>query len=307
MPGEALRPDEKRYRILVENLPVGIYRTTFEGRFVEANPALVRMLGVKNAASLLLMNAKDFYINPEDRANHLKRLTDKPRTFTEFELRSAAGRRFWVRDYCQAVKGPDGKLHFIDGILVDVTERKTAERKLQQALEELRASNEQLESLSLTDDLTGLNNRRGFFTLGQQQLKIAKRLRKEIFLLYIDLDHLKQTNDTYGHPAGDRLLVALAGILRETLREADIMARIGGDEFAVLAMRSKPGGEKALLSRFEKRVQSHNLRSPKRLRLSLSLGRVRYEPRKFGSLEDFLAHADYLMYQQKRSKDAADA
>jgi len=302
---EERRVDEKRYRVLVENLPVGVYRTTTDGRFVEANPALIRMLGVKGPAGLLRSNAKDFYINREDRSNHLKRLTSRPRYFTEFELRNRAGRRFWVRDYCQAVKGRDGRLLFIDGVLLDVTQRKTTERKLEQALHELRARNEELKSLSLRDDLTGLNNRRGFFALGQQQLKIAKRLRKESFLLYIDLDDLKKTNDTYGHKAGDRLLTSLAAILRETLRESDIIARIGGDEFAVLALRSKRGGEKAVLGRFEKRIQAHNLRNPRKLRLTLSLGIVRYETRKFKSLEDFLAHADFLMYQQKRRKATA--
>jgi diguanylate cyclase (GGDEF)-like protein/PAS domain S-box-containing protein len=299
--------DEKRYRILVENLPVGVYRTAVDGRFVEVNPALVRMLGFKNPAALLTTNAKDFYIKKTDRARHLERLAEKPRYFTEFELRSASGRRFWVRDYCKGIRKRDGKLVFFDGILVDITERKTAERKLEQAAAELRATNEKLESLSLTDDLTGLSNRRGFFTLGQQQLKIAKRLRKGIFLLYIDLDQLKRTNDTYGHPAGDRLLSALAGILKEVLRESDIIARIGGDEFAVLAMRAKKGGEKVLLDRVEERVRVHNLRSPKKLRLSLSLGIVGYERKKFNSLEEFLAHADYLMYQQKRRKAAAEA
>jgi diguanylate cyclase (GGDEF)-like protein/PAS domain S-box-containing protein len=305
--GEALRPDEKRYRILVKNLPVGVYRTTPDGKFVEANPALVRMLGFKNPGPLLRANAKDFYINRVDRARHLQRLIERPRYFTEFELRSAGGRRFWVRDYCQAVRGPDGKLVFFDGILVDITERKIAEKKLREVAEELRASNDQLESLSLTDDLTGLSNRRGFFTLGQQHLKIAKRLRKGIFLLYIDLDDLKRTNDTYGHLAGDRLLTALASILKEVLRESDIIARIGGDEFAVLAMRASKGGEKALLDRVEQRVRTHNLRNPKKLRLSLSLGIVGYDRRKFGTLEDFLAHADFLMYQQKRRKAATQA
>jgi len=299
---EALRVSEKRYRLLIENLPVGIYRTTLDGKFIEANPALARMLGVQKPAGLLSYNVEDFYVKKKDRSEHLAKLAGKPRYFTEFELRGTDGRRFWVRDYCQAVKRAEGATLFFDGVLLDITERKRAEKKLGHALRELRASNEKLESLSLTDDLTGLNNRRGFFTLGHQQMKIAKRLRKDVFLLYLDVDQLKQTNDTFGHPAGDRLLAAVATILKETLRESDIVARIGGDEFAVLAMRSKPGGEKALLGRLEEKVRSHNLGSPKRLQLSLSQGLVFFDPKKFSSLEEFLAHADNLMYQEKRSK-----
>jgi diguanylate cyclase (GGDEF)-like protein/PAS domain S-box-containing protein len=299
---EALRAGEKRYRILVEHLPVGVYRTTPDGKIIEANPALCRMLGTKNPAGLLNYNVEDFYVKKEDRSRHLVQLAEKPRSFTEFELRSTDGRKFWVRDYCQAVKSPDGTLLFCDGILVDITERKRAEKKLEHALQELQTSNEKLKSLSLTDDLTGLSNRRGFFTLGQQQMKIAKRIRKDVFLLYMDVDELKQTNDTYGHPAGDRVLTTVALILRETLRESDIIARIGGDEFAVLAIRSHRGGEKVLFGRLEEKLRAYNLKNPKRLHLSLSMGIVRFDPRKFSSLEDFLAHADYLMYQQKRSK-----
>jgi len=304
---EALRAGEERYRVLVEHLPVGVYRTTPDGRFIEANPVLARMLGVRSPAGLLRYNVKDFYVKKKDREEHLEKLAAKPRYFTEFELRSAEGRRFWVRDYCQTLKSTAGAVLFFDGILVDVTERKRAEKRLDRVLQKLRASNEKLESLSLTDDLTGLNNRRGFFTLGQQQVKIAKRLRNEIFLLYIDVDQLKQVNDTYGHPAGDSLLVAVAGILKGTLRESDIIARIGGDEFAVLAMRSKRAGEKGLLVRLEERIRAHNLAGPRKLHLSLSMGIARHEPKKAASLEEFLAQADYLMYQQKRGKLAGQA
>jgi diguanylate cyclase (GGDEF)-like protein/PAS domain S-box-containing protein len=303
---QALHAGEERYRILIEHLPVGVYRTTSDGKFIEANTALARMLGVRMPAALLKFNVKDFYVRKSDRSDHLEKLAQRPRYFTEFELRAADGRKFWARDYCQAVKSSSGKVVFLDGILLDVTQRKITEKKLEHALQDLRESNEKLESQSLSDDLTGLNNRRGFFALGQQQMKIAKRLRKDIFLLYIDVDELKKTNDTHGHRAGDQLLESVATILRETLRESDIIARIGGDEFAVLAMRSQRGGEKVLLRRLEDKIGSHNSMSPKRLRLSLSMGIVRFDPRRFSSLEEFLAHADFLMYQQKRSKNSSE-
>ncbi len=299
---EAFRAGEERYRVLVEHLPVGVYRTTPEGRFIEANLALARMLGVSRPAGLLRYNVKDFYVKQADRAEHLEKLAAKPRFFTEFELLRADGGRFWVRDHCQAVKAADGSVQFFDGILVDITERKRAERRLGRVLDELRTTNEELESLSLRDELTGLSNRRGFFTLGQQQIKIARRLRNDVFLFYVDVDQLKKVNDTSGHPAGDRLLIAVATILKETLRESDIIARIGGDEFAVLAMRSQRGGEKVVIGRLEDRVRAHNLAGPKRTRLSLSIGLVRCDPKQDISLEECLARADYQMYRQKRGK-----
>lgn len=294
-----------RYRTLVDQLPVGVYRTTPDGVIIEANPALARMLGYKNPSSLFQCNVRDFYVQHQDRSEHLRKLAKTPTSFAEFELRRSDGRRFWVRDHCRAIKGRDGSVRYLDGILVDVTETKTAERKLERALRELQSTNKKLEGLTLTDDLTGLNNRRGFFTLGLQQMKIAKRLKKQIYLVFLDIDGLKQINDSYGHPVGDQVLQAVAAILKNTLRESDIVARIGGDEFSVLAMRSKGAGERTLLSRLEGGIRSFRLKQNRRFRLSVSMGIVRVEPRKYALLDDFLAHADFLMYQQKRKKESA--
>jgi diguanylate cyclase (GGDEF)-like protein/PAS domain S-box-containing protein len=299
----ALQAGEDRYKALVEQLPVGVYRTTPDGMFIEANPVLARMLGHKNPQALFSCNVKDFYVKGEDRDRHLYKLTAKPVYFLEFELRRADGKTFWVRDYCRAIKGPDGALRYFDGILVDITERKTAERRLELANRKLRASNEKLESQSLNDHLTGLHNRRGFFTFGLQQMKIAKRLKEDNYLLFLDIDNLKEVNDAHGHAVGDLLLQGVANILRGTLRESDILGRIGGDEFAVLAMRSKGLGERALIARIEEGVQTFRLKKFGHLRLSVSMGLVRIDPQKYQQLDDFLAHADFLMYQQKRSKE----
>ena len=299
----AFRVGEDRYKALVEQLPVGIYRTTLDGMIIEANAVLVRMLGHKRPQTLFKCNVKDFYVRGEDRSRLIEKLSLKPTSFQEFELRRADARRFWVRDYCRGVKGPDGSIHHLDGILVDITEKKTAERKLELALRKLQMTNEKLESLSLTDHLTGLNNRRGFFTFGLQQMKIAKRLKEYNYLVFLDIDYLKEVNDAHGHAVGDLLLQGVAAILRSTLRESDVIGRIGGDEFAVLAMRSKGLGERALLARIEEGVQEFRLKKFGHLRLSVSMGLVRVDPQKYQQLDDFLAHADFLMYQQKRSKE----
>ncbi|OGD13885.1 MAG: hypothetical protein A2V76_04835 [Candidatus Aminicenantes bacterium RBG_16_63_14] len=298
------RVGEDRYKALVEQLPVGVYRTTPDGMIIEANAVLVRMLGHKRPQALFNCNVKDFYVRDEDHTRVIKTLSSKPTSFLEFELRRADGRRFWVRDYCRGVKGPDGSIHHLDGILVDITETKTAERKLELTLRKLQVTNEKLENLSLTDHLTGLNNRRGFFTFGLQQMKFAKRLKEDNYLVFLDIDCLKEVNDSHGHAVGDLLLKGVAAILRNTLRESDVIGRIGGDEFAVLAMRSKGLGERALLSRIEEGAQAFRLKKCPHLRLSMSMGLVRVDPQKYQQLDDFLAHADFLMYQQKRSKES---
>jgi len=299
----AFRVGEDRYKALVEQLPVGIYRTTLDGIIIEANAVLARMLGHKKPQTLFNCNVKDFYVKGEDRSRVIEKLSSKPTSFQEFELRRVDGRRFWVRDYCRGVKGPDGSILQLDGILVDITERKTAERKLELALRKLQMTNEKLENLSLIDHLTGLNNRRGFYTFGLQQMKIAKRLKEDNYLVFLDIDNLKEVNDAHGHAVGDLLLQGVAAILRSTLRESDVTGRIGGDEFAVLAMRSKGLGERALLARIEEGVQAFRLNKFGHLRLSVSMGLVRVDPQKYQQLDDFLAHADFLMYQQKRSKE----
>ncbi len=115
------------------------------------------------------------------------------------------------------------------------------ERSINYSIERHRMA-EELRNLSLTDELTGLHNRRGFITLSQQQIRQAKRTKKEMLLLFVDLDGLKKINDGFGHSEGDRALFAVAALLRETFRDSDIVARIGGDEFAVLAMETENGG-----------------------------------------------------------------
>jgi diguanylate cyclase (GGDEF)-like protein/PAS domain S-box-containing protein len=300
---DAIQTGEDRYKALVEQLPVGVYRTTHDGTFVEANAALARMLGFKRPSDLFRCNVKDFYVKAEDRDSHLRKLGSKPTVFQEFELRRPDGRRFWVRDYCRRIKTAAGGAIRYDGVLVDITEIKTAERRLVLALEKLRLTNEKLESQSLSDHLTGLYNRRGFFSFGLQQMKIAKRLKEDNYLVFLDIDNLKEVNDACGHAVGDLLLQGVAAILRNTLRESDVIGRIGGDEFAVLAMRSKGVGERSLISRIEDGVGAFRIKGYARLRLSVSMGSVSIDPQKYQQLDDFLAHADFLMYRQKRQKE----
>jgi len=293
---------DERFRILVENLPVGVYRTLPDGRLIEANPALVRMLGFRRAGDLLRHNVKDFYVKSTDRAEHLRRLGASAIAFAEFELRGRDGRRFWVRDHPRAVPDEEGKVRYFDGLIIDISERKRAEARLRRTLLMLRRANEKLAGLSVTDELTGVANRRGFFAQGQQLIETAARLNKPALLLFIDLDDLKKMNDTYGHPAGDAALRAIGRLLRETLRAADIVGRVGGDEFAVLAVRDPGSRESGLLRRLRRKLADYNARRELPVPLSISTGTVRLEGRARAPLEEFVENADRLMYDEKRRK-----
>ncbi len=93
-----------------------------------------------------------------------------------------------------------------------------------------------LRGLSLTDELTGLLNRRGFTTIAQGHLRLASRTGQRFLLLFADVDGLKQINDTFGHHEGDLALARVSEVLRRTFRQSDVVARFGGDEFAILAL-----------------------------------------------------------------------
>lgn len=169
---------------------------------------------------------------------------------------------------------------------------------------ERRRAEERLRSMSIHDELTGLYNRRGFFAVTQERLKLVKRERKESLLLFSDLDGLKQINDTFGHHEGDRALIETANILKESFRESDIKARIGGDEFAVFATGAGIDCCKLLLAKLDERLRVHNLRGKYPFRLSLSTGIACYDPESPCSIDELLTRADALMYKQKQEKKA---
>jgi diguanylate cyclase (GGDEF)-like protein/PAS domain S-box-containing protein len=159
---------------------------------------------------------------------------------------------------------------------------------------------ETLRALALVDDLTGLYNRRGFFTLAEQQLKAAERAQRKMVLLFADFDRLKQINDAFGHAEGDRALIESANVLKETFRESDIIARIGGDEFVVLATETGGSPTEVLAARLQENLEARNLRRDRDYTLSLSLGLARYDPERPCSIDDLLIQADKAMYERKQ-------
>ena len=156
----------------------------------------------------------------------------------------------------------------------------------------------ELRSLALTDDLTGLYNRRAFHTLAAQQLKVMRRRGQGLLLFFADLDRLKDINDAYGHREGDIALQRCGQALERTFRKSDIVARLGGDEFAVLALDASSQDEAVILRRLEGQLQRAGAEEH-RYKLSLSAGCARFDPRRSMSLADLLAKADQAMYGEK--------
>jgi diguanylate cyclase (GGDEF)-like protein len=182
-------------------------------------------------------------------------------------------------------------------VLVIITSSKASKN-----ISEREQLENELRALSLTDELTGLYNRRGFCSISEQQLKIANRENRGLLLLIADLDNLKKINDTLGHTEGDLVLVQTATILKKNSRESDIIGRLGGDEFAILAMETPGINTESLTIRIKENIDASNANSNKSYKLSLSVGIVHYNPEQPCSIEELLSEADKLMYGQKRQK-----
>ena len=165
--------------------------------------------------------------------------------------------------------------------------------------EVLRRNAELLASLSLIDELTQLKNRRGFFELARQALKTARRERYTMGLFFIDLDGLKRINDSLGHLAGDQALRDIAHVLRQTFRESDIIARIGGDEF--VAMAHVAHDIRVLTSRVREHLQVFNAAHERPYRLDVSIGTTLVTVSSEDDIETLLARADAAMYEDKRA------
>jgi diguanylate cyclase (GGDEF)-like protein/PAS domain S-box-containing protein len=161
-----------------------------------------------------------------------------------------------------------------------------------------------IEALSLTDELTGLCNRRGFLEHARRQVKILRRQRRPALLFFADLDGLKQINDTLGHEAGDAAIVAAADVLRQSFRDTDVIARFGGDEFVVLVAETDHVVSGRMLERIEGNLRRKNDAAGRRYTVAMSVGFSIYDPEEPLALEELLARADAAMYQQKQLRKA---
>jgi diguanylate cyclase (GGDEF)-like protein len=171
----------------------------------------------------------------------------------------------------------------------DITERKAAEQKLR--------------DISITDELTGVLNRRGFFEMAERQLKVTDRMKGELFLLFADIDDLKVINDTLGHQVGDQLLVDAGNILRDTFRQTDIIGRLGGDEFAVL-LPDNPGAnsEESVLIRLEENADNFNKQKSRSYKVMISSGVIKYDVNSPCNIDELLIKADKLMFVRKKER-----
>ena len=180
-------------------------------------------------------------------------------------------------------------------------------RSIRYAIERHRLQGE-LYKLSMIDDLTGLYNRRGFFTLMEKNTYSEDSGSNGYFLIVSDLDGMKQINDSYGHHFGDLALVDTSNILKEIFHNSVIIARMGGDEFIVIAPQDPTNSlsnemqEMEILSKMQEKLNNFNQTAGRCFHLSISLGLASFHPNSIESLDELIIQADHRMYTHKKDK-----
>jgi diguanylate cyclase (GGDEF)-like protein len=196
-----------------------------------------------------------------------------------------------MKSYTEAIRFDQKDLNLLEFVSTQVA----------QAIERKRME-EEIRNLSLTDELTGLYNRRGFTLLAEHEVKLARREKRNMLLVFADVDGLKTINDMYGHAQGDLALQEVSALLKNSLREADIIARYGGDEFVALAVDAALESADILSKRIQKALEAHNQETDRPYGLALSTGMVCYDPETACTLSEMIAQADAQMYAQKQAR-----
>ncbi len=288
---KALQESEEHFRTAFDYAAIGMALVSPEGRWLRVNRSLSDILGFREEEFLSCDFQEITHRDDlgEDLA-HIYRMLAGEILTCQLEKRYVHkhGHEVWALTSVSLVRDSQGDpLHFIFQI-EDITERKRAEAAIQ--------------ALSLVDELTGLYNRRGFMAFSEQHLTSIQRTNKSLMLVYADLDGLKQINDSYGHKAGDRALTETAAILRETFRTSDVLGRLGGDEFTVMAAVEPEGGVESVLARLTHVLEGHNALKTDAYKLSISIGHAVLNPEEAETVEDMMARADKAMYENKRKR-----
>ena len=280
----SLLHSEARYRSLIESTQDSIYLIDEDHRYLFMNQKHATRMGLRLDA--VLGHPYSEFHTPEETAAFVENVDKVFRTgeSLQHEHRSTRDERYFLQTLSPA-KDQAEKVIAVTVVSKDITVRKNME-------EELRA-------LSLTDQLTGLYKRRGFLTLVDQYFKIANRLKNRISIFYADLDNLKGINDKFGHQEGDRILLEAAGVLRDSFRESDVVARIGGDEFVVMPAVTGSETLESITVRLDNNIAAVNALPDRKYMLSMSYGIAFYDPEHPCTAEELLDQGDPCMRTRK--------
>ncbi len=284
----ALRNAERRYRSLFDNAIEGIFRTSPDGRYLDANPALARIYGFESP--LELMNSlsdigAQLYVDPGRRQAFVETILQQGSVSGfESQVRRHDGRLIWISENARAVPDEFGRLVCYEGTVEDVTA--------------LREYKERIERQARYDDLTGLANRSLLRERLHENIREAEVAQSRFALVFVDLDRFKSINDSLGHQAGDDLLRTIAERLRAAAPADSTIARVGGDEFVLLVPRIDPASADALTSDIVHATSESWRYQGKRIPVNASVG-VAFYPEHGLDPESLLKNADAAMYLAK--------
>jgi diguanylate cyclase (GGDEF)-like protein/PAS domain S-box-containing protein len=287
--GRLLRIAEEEYRSLFNNAVIGIYRSSFDGKQLRANPMLVKLNGYESEEEMLpAVNniGAEWYVDPTRREAFQRELSENGRVtdFISEIYRHKTRERIWISENAWIVHDPNGNPLFYEGTVVDATERIAAE--------------EEINHLAHHDHLTELPNR--FMLLKKlREALLRPHTAASVAVHCLDLDHFKDVNDTLGHEAGDRLLVAVGKRLRESIKTDDVLARLGGDEFTILQYNVRRATDvAALASRVVATLNEPFMIGENQVRVGVSVGVATYQGQEpAGMLRD----ADVALYEAKKN------
>jgi len=287
---EALQASEEKYHNILEYIEEGYYEVDLAGNFVFVNTSVSKMLGY-SIEELKGMNNRQ-YMDEENSAKVFLDYKEVYRTGLsiknlDVELIRKDAERVYVGISISLIRDSSKQAIGFRGIIRDITERKRME--------------EEIKDLSITDYLTGLHNRRGFMTLAERELKIQERTKSGLLLLFADVDNMKTINDNLGHEKGDQALIEIAASFKKVFRKSDIIARVGGDEFAVLGIGASAKDFDIFQRQLKHHLDMYNTMEDRDYNLSVSVGMAYKDPETTVSLDELMSRADALMYEQKRT------
>lgn len=284
----------RRLAEIVESSSDAIISKDLDDVVISWNAAAERLYGY-SATEIIGQSSR--VLLPPDKITEEQDFLDRLRRAEHIERHEAVhvkkdGGLIEVAVTISALRDANGNIVGVSEIARDITERKRHEAHTR--------------ALTVTDELTGLHNRRGFMAIAGQQLKLARRSHAPLHIGFIDLDGMKAINDRFGHAVGDQALKDAAAVLRASFRDSDVLARIGGDEFVVLTIGADDKAMKIIRERLFATVAKANQEAQRPYALSLSLGVVTCDATADTTLDQMIEEADRRMYLSKGEKRRAE-
>ncbi|MBE0514134.1 sensor domain-containing diguanylate cyclase [Sulfurimonas sp.] len=267
---------QKECKSLIENSQIGIFTTTIEGEVLYANDSLMKIMGYESLDELRGKNIINAYKDPAQRACFLSELREHGRVDNIEMNFLTKNREEKVIQISAHIEG-----NIISGICTDITERVEMEKNL--------------EKLATTDKLTCIYNRHKFDEIFKTEVERASRYKTPLTLIMFDIDHFKYVNDNHGHGTGDEVLQGVVNIVKKNIRDADIFARWGGEEFVILSPQTDSKSATALTEKLRKTIESYSF--VKDLTITCSFGIAFYEDK--DSTETLIKRADAALYRAK--------